>query len=403
MITTVADITKELAEGFRRLTTCLEVVDPTPDDVVTLRRLLDTADIICTQTIARLASNTDFQELGHRDIGTWFAAKTGSKQSEPHARCRQNDLFHTLPAVHDAVVAGHFPPAHLRCLTAAVTTRRRELAQRDESVFVTAAASLDATQFAQVIARWVSLADDQLSNPEHPGDHDNKPVQTRRLQLTQLLNGTWHINGQLDPLAGETVNAALASVMPKPSTEDQRNPAQRRADALTDLCRATLAHQDRASIGNERPNVNIVFHPADGSASTTGGWYLRNWELSQVICDATLTAVASTLTGTVFDVGTPTSTIPTRNRKAVVVRDRCCRYGNCTRQARWCEIHHIRERVHGGTHELDNLVLLCTYHHREVHRRGIKLTWQSHTLLATHPNGSTIHGPPHPNTWPALE
>ena len=361
MITTVADITKELADGFRRLTTCLEVVDPTPDDVVTLRRLLDTADIICTQTIARLASITDFQELGHRDIGTWFAAKTGSKQSEPHARCRQNDLFHTLPAVHDA------------------------------------------TQFAQVIARWVSLADDQLSNPEHPGDGDDKHVETRRLQLTQLLNGTWQINGQLDPLAGETVNAALASVMPKPSTEDQRNPAQRRADALTDLCRAALAHQDRASIGNERPNVNIVFHRADGSASTTAGWFLRNWELSQVICDATLTAVAATLTGTVFDVGTPTSTIPTRNRKAVVVRDRCCRYGNCTRQARWCEIHHIQERAHGGTHKLNNLVLLCTYHHREIHRRGIKLTWHGPTLTATHPNGSTIHGPPHPNTWPALE
>jgi hypothetical protein len=62
----------------------------------------------------------------------------------------------------------------------------------------------------------------------------------------------------------------------------------------------------------------------------------------------------------------------------------------------------IRERMNGGTHELSNLVLLCTYHHREVHRRGITLTWEGPALIATLPSGVMLHGPPQPATTPWL-
>lgn len=129
---------------------------------------------------------------------------------------------------------------------------------------------------------------------------------------------------------------------------------------------------------------------------------MRNWQLSQLLCDATVTSAAATMNGVVFDVGTPVSAIPVRNRKAVVIRDRCCRFGFCSQGLRHAEVHHIRERENGGTHEVINLVLLCTYHHREVHRKGIKLSWDGATLVATYPNGVMLHGPPHPNTLPTL-
>ena len=224
----------------------------------------------------------------------------------------------------------------------------------------------------------------------------------RRLQLTQSPDGSWRINGVLDPLAGEAVEAALVAATPNPSPQDSRSPAQRRADGFTDLCRWFLAQDDRGEVGGERPNVNVVFHLVDGSAHTSNGYFLRNWQLSQVMCDATLTAVAASLKGTVLDVGTPLSVIPVRNRRAVVVRDWCCRMGGCSGSPRWCQIHHIRERENGGTHELDNLVLLCTYHHREVHRKGIVLHWEDVILVATMPGGATLHGPPHPDTIPVL-
>ena len=211
-----------------------------------------------------------------------------------------------------------------------------------------------------------------------------------------MLNGMWRLDGLLDQVAGETLATALAAALPKPSPEDTRTPTQRRADALIDICATSLANADRPHVGNERPNVNIVFHAADNTAHTSGNWFLRNWQIERVLCDANVTAIAATLNGVPFDVGTPTTAIPARNRKAVIIRDRGCRYPGCGHPPRWCEIHHIRERKHGGTHEPPNLVLMCAYHHREIHRKHIRLHWQANTLVAVMPNGTLRRDPPHP-------
>ncbi len=398
MGTAVADISDELVEGLDRLLECVGAGQVGLDDVAGVRRVYELADLALTRALAASSEGKSFNALGFRDVGDWFAAKTGARRGEGRARCQRAKALDLLPRVDAAVAAGEFGSSHLACLAAAVTKEREALAVRDQHVFVDFAAVLDASQFARVVNRWVALADDELKDPT-AGDDAHK---SRRLQLSQMLDGTWRINGVLDPTAGETVQAALAAAM-KPDIDDLRTPSQRRADALLDVCLESLANTDRPSVGNERPNVHVVFHAADGSAHTTGtGWFLRNWELSQVLCDSTVTAVAATLNGDVFDVGTPMSVIPARNRKAVTIRDRGCRMGGCGQPARFCEIHHIKERENGGTHELSNLVMLCRYHHRELHRRGVKLHWQGVTLIAVHPNGVTIHGPPPPTTRPAL-
>ncbi len=397
----LADIAAGLGEGFAELMLYVSEHPLSEADVVAVRRLVDTAELVCTHTVAKFATEAEFRELGMRDVGSWLAAKTGARRTEGHARCEQARVLEDLPEVASAVLAGTFSAAHLRCLSANVNRKRLELAKRDQAVFVDAASRLDASQFSQVMQRWVALADDELSDPNQPGGADRQ-FDGRRLQLSQMLDGMWRLNGVFDPVAGEAIDAVLASITPRPSPDDPRTPGQRRADGFLEWCQSFLADPNRVQLGNERPNVNVVFHAADGSAQTTGGWFLRNWQMSQVMCDATLTAVAATLKGAPFDVGTPLSAIPARNRKAVVVRDRACRFPHCSRPARWCQIHHIRERGNFGTHELPNLVLLCTYHHREVHRKGIKLSWRGPVLTATLPGGAVLHGPPHPSTQPSL-
>ncbi len=328
----LVDITEGLGEGFARLMLYVSEHVLCADDVVAVRRLVDTAELACTRTVAKFAREAEFRELGFRDIGSWMAAKTGSRRTEGHARCEQAKLLEDLPEVAAAVLAGTFSAAHLRCLSASVSRKRLALAQRDQHVFVQAAVWLDASLFSQLVQRWVALADDELCDPSQPGKEDGQ-FDARRLQLTLMLDGMWRLNGVFDPVAGEAVQAVLAAVTPEPSKDDPRTPAQRRADGFIEWCQSFLAEQDRVHLGNERPNVNVVFHTADGSAHTTGGHFLRNWQLGQVMCDATFTAVAATLKGLPFDVGTPLRAIPARNRKAVVVRDRCCRFPHCGRPA----------------------------------------------------------------------
>ncbi|MEO1201698.1 MAG: HNH endonuclease signature motif containing protein, partial [Pseudomonadota bacterium] len=50
-------------------------------------------------------------------------------------------------------------------------------------------------------------------------------------------------------------------------------------------------------------------------------------------------------------------------------RDGGCRFPGCT-STRHCHGHHIEHWQHGGETSLDNLVLLCPYHHRLVHEGG---------------------------------
>jgi hypothetical protein len=61
-------------------------------------------------------------------------------------------------------------------------------------------------------------------------------------------------------------------------------------------------------------------------------------------------------------------------RDALTARDRGCCFPGCDAPPGWTQVHHVVEWIYGGTTDLDNLCLLCGYHHREFERRGWKVT-----------------------------
>jgi hypothetical protein len=98
-----------------------------------------------------------------------------------------------------------------------------------------------------------------------------------------------------------------------------------------------------------------------------------------------------------LDVGAATDTVPVHLRRAVALRDKHCVFPGCTQPPRACQAHHIIHRSEGGATSLDNLVLMCPFHHLVViHRWGWK--------IVLNPDGSTTasrgdrvlhsHGPP---------
>jgi len=54
----------------------------------------------------------------------------------------------------------------------------------------------------------------------------------------------------------------------------------------------------------------------------------------------------------------------------LIARDIGCSFPGCAHPAEWCERHHIVEWVHGGRTDLNNLTLLCRYHHHNYLARG---------------------------------
>jgi len=100
-----------------------------------------------------------------------------------------------------------------------------------------------------------------------------------------------------------------------------------------------------------------------------------------------------------LDTGAPTAQVPPNLRRAVITRDQHCAFPGCHQRPAACHVHHLRPRAQGGQTRLDNLLLLCPFHHLiAVHQWGWTLTLHGNgTTTATSPDGTRTlhsHGPP---------
>jgi hypothetical protein len=84
-------------------------------------------------------------------------------------------------------------------------------------------------------------------------------------------------------------------------------------------------------------------------------------------------------------------------RRAVLTRDRRrCQVPGCT-HATFVDVHHVQPRAEGGRHEASNLLVLCSAHHRAVHR-GELLIEREHegSFIFRHTDGAAYGNPTAP-------
>jgi hypothetical protein len=93
-----------------------------------------------------------------------------------------------------------------------------------------------------------------------------------------------------------------------------------------------------------------------------------------------------------LDVGRRSAIVPPSMRRAVIARDRHCRFPGCDRPPAWCDAHHVLHWADGGATSVENLLLLCRRHHRMIHaRRGFGVEIVGGRAVFTRPDGSPIH------------
>ena len=92
------------------------------------------------------------------------------------------------------------------------------------------------------------------------------------------------------------------------------------------------------------------------------------------------------------EAGSAKQEVPPAVRRTVVHRDHGrCRVPGC-RAATFLDVHHIRARADGGSHEPSNLATLCGAHHDAVHRGALIVEGDANgTLVFRHADG-TIYG-----------
>jgi hypothetical protein len=93
--------------------------------------------------------------------------------------------------------------------------------------------------------------------------------------------------------------------------------------------------------------------------------------LDRLACDAEIFGLIFNGDGVCLWHGRSTRTVSPQQWRALVARDRGCVM--CASHPAYCEAHHIIEWLDLGETEIENLALLCTRHHHEIHEAGLML------------------------------
>ncbi|WP_341872796.1 HNH endonuclease signature motif containing protein [Pseudoclavibacter terrae] len=168
---------------------------------------------------------------------------------------------------------------------------------------------------------------------------------------------------------------------------DPRSIEQQRIDALTMVVRAYAESPDAPRTGGEAPTVIIVTTTA-GIAGTAErpdevphlertGEPVPPSVAAQLMCDGFIRVATRSSTGEILDLGRKQRLFTTAQRRAIAIRDRQCRAPGCSAPVRWCEVHHAMPWSEGGPTDARHGILLCSFHHHEVHRGRLALTQSS--------------------------
>ncbi|MEV6971530.1 DUF222 domain-containing protein, partial [Hamadaea sp. NPDC051192] len=170
----------------------------------------------------------------------------------------------------------------------------------------------------------------------------------------------------------DAVDDDCAAARVLPGEPDLRSAGARRADALVEVCQRIMNAGELPHNGGEKPHLTITL-PWDALQAKVGAGLLDTGDLltpetvRRLACDAMIIPAVLGGDGQVLDVGRARRLIDGPLRRALVLRDKGCAFPGCDRPPQWCHGHHIQSWADGGDTCLANSVLLCGFHHREIH------------------------------------
>jgi hypothetical protein len=206
----------------------------------------------------------------------------------------------------------------------------------------------------------------------------------------------FEMHADLPAAQGAVVVTAMervaATVPPLPGEEGGRGAGARRADALVAVCSARLAHDadaDRATV--------VVHARADAEVGQIeGGGIAPRTTLERLLCSARIETVHENEHGAAIGVGRIARVPPAWLLRQVRYRDQGCRFPGCGTRG-FTQAHHIEFWGDGGRTDLDNLVTICTWHHKLVHEYGWWIKGGAeHELRWYRPDGTRYRAGPTP-------
>lgn len=342
---------------------------------------------------------------GIRSCAHWLSWRTGLSIRAAQEHLRIAHALVGLPKLHTAFAHGELSYSKVRALTRVATPGREQ-----ELLNVALSATAAQVEYLVSTIKHIDRRDDET---------------TRRADSTARWrwndDGTLSVTMRLRPVDGArflagivrseyertrtSTDADLPSDItngPPPATTPAKADLWRHVPS--NIAEAVVAMADTAAtvidMPEYAPGAEIVIHTdadnADRDPHLDSGPALFDIDVDEAACGgSTRTVTHPTGTRDVAMSWGRKRRLPTRAMGRILFeRDRGCRHPGCGR-TRHLHAHHVRFWRHGGTTDTDNLILLCSTHHRALHNGEFAITPRGHQQFTFHrADGSLIETAP---------
>ncbi|HSJ51071.1 MAG TPA: DUF222 domain-containing protein [Actinomycetota bacterium] len=367
------------------------------DDFGELHRSVELLEAERLRRLAEIDRRRLFERDGHLSAAAWLVRVFRVAWGAARDQVRLARALDVMPITRQAVEDGEMSLSSARVLASARDADPAAF-PRSEPLLVGTAVTHSPGELQRAVVLWRDAVEREAGI-----DADERLRKRRGLYASKTFLGMVRLDGDLDPDGGEPVLRALQAVIDSQArsvANDERTPAQRRADALGEICRQWLELAERPVVAGEKPHVTVTvdvrtLSHGDGVAELDHAGPVPAEVARRLACDASVRRVVLSARSEPLDVGRRTPLVPPSMRRALLVRDRRCRFPGCDRAHTWCDAHHVRHWADGGPTALANLILLCRRHHRLVHRRGgFRLELEDGRPVFRRPGGSVLEDDP---------
>ena len=334
-----------------------------------------------------------------RSCAHWLNWKCGIALGAAREKVRVAQCLQQLPLIDASFASGEISYSKVRAMSRVATPE-------NEDFLLMIARHGTASHVEKVVAKYkrVQAKNEDVQEAEQEND--------RKLVYYQDRDGMWIIHAKLPPEVGAVVVKAIEAVAAPVQLEKQQalqdtkksvsaetfadaveeeQPVHfqellqhTRADALVAMAEHFLASANQKAElqglkGSERCQIMLhvdlstlsehsrVNHPVNEQCNMDDMHWISPHTAKRLSCDASLVTVLEDEKGRVLNIGRRTRIVPAAISRALSIRDKTCRVPGCC-ESRYVDAHHIKHWADGGETSLDNLVMLCRVHHRQLHQ-----------------------------------
>ena len=335
---------------------------------------------------------------GCKSAAHWLSHACGMSERTGRDHVRVAHGLEELPVVREALLAGELSFSKARALT-------RLERPIDEEAMVELARTATAAQLDRIVAGHRQI--DASLNPE-----DDDTARGRYRQRT-LANGMVEVSVVVTADVAELIDKAVAARVEETLT-DTSNADHGQVRSITDRVAdrgGWSAVRADAAIelfgGSAEPqqvtlDIELAIDPNDTDSESDGdptgaaelavsGARLPAEVARRYACDATAQiTIVDKANGAVIGIGRRSRVVPRWLRRRIERRDdHTCQFPSCSTTRR-LHTHHITHWENDGPTNLDNLLLLCSFHHHLVHEGGWKLTGTATNHTITRPDTTPL-------------